>query len=352
VSSSGLTVDVAVIVPTFNRLDLLEETVASLQAQTLASSRFVIVDDRSDEQTRRFLKSVAGTDPRFQLIEKSTESARGCQTSRNIGLDACNADHVVFLDSDDLLSPRCLEERLSVMNANPDADIVVGRQAIMRGSHEKDRWINVPRHGVSDLDRFLQLTHPIDVPWVNGGVLIRSSSLRNAGARWRPEFHWDDIAFHFECLVAGMRVQWMGNDGAPDSHYRAHTGARYGDVLASEPGIRSAARMIGWMHNTLEAKNELTPRRHNMLVEDFFFSSVLRAIDARDMSLTRSLLDEAAASGLLTAAEHGRFARYARGRSALSFSDRATYYWNRFSEERLVPMHHPEAQSTYGTVPA
>jgi glycosyltransferase involved in cell wall biosynthesis len=344
--------DVAVIVPSFNRLELLEETVASLRAQTLATSRFVIVDDRSEEQTQRFLRSIAASDTRFELIEKDAGQERGCQTSRNIGLDACNAHHVVFLDSDDLLAPTCLENRLALMNASADTDTLVGRQAIMHGSHEDECWVNIPRHGVAELDRFLQLTHPIDVPWINGGAMFRATSLGGARVRWRPEFHWDDVAFHFECLVAGMKVQWMDYDGPPDSHYRAHTGARYGDMLASEPGIRSAARMIGWMHGTLAEKRELTPRRHQILVDDFFFSAVLRAIDARNSDLSRELIDDALKSALLTGDEHRRFSRYIRGRQLLSPSDRATYYWNRFSEERLVPMHHPEAQSTYGTVPA
>jgi Glycosyltransferases involved in cell wall biogenesis len=353
VTSSQPSADVTVIVPTFNRLELLKDTVASLQAQTLAASRFVIVDDRSDDEaTRSYLETLPLDDPRFTVVEKAPYQVRGCQTSRNIGLDNAAARAVVFLDSDDLLSPSCLEQRRAVMTANPDADIVVGRQAMMRGSHEDECWVNIPRPGVADIDRFLQLTHPIDVPWVNGGVMIRASSLERSGVKWRPEFHWDDVAFHFECLAAGMKVVWMEYAGAPDSHYRAHEGARYGSVLASEAGIKSAANMIGWMHTTLEEKHDLTPRRHKLLVEDFFFSSLLRAIDAGNVELANTLLDDARQSRLLTAEEHGKFRWYARARKILFISDRATYYWNRFSEERLVPMHHPEAQSTYGTVPA
>jgi glycosyltransferase involved in cell wall biosynthesis len=42
---------VAVIVPVFNRLELLRQTVASLRAQTMARAEFILVDDRSDEAT-------------------------------------------------------------------------------------------------------------------------------------------------------------------------------------------------------------------------------------------------------------------------------------------------------------
>ncbi|MEO8577412.1 MAG: glycosyltransferase family 2 protein [Gemmatimonadales bacterium] len=348
--SASTSSDVAVVVPTFNRLDLLKETVASLQNQTMRSARFIMVDDRSDEPTRQYLASLSDADSRFVFIAKPDEFAPGCQVSRNIGLDACNATAIVFLDSDDLLESSALENRYKVLSSNPGTEIVVGWQSIRTDDGTPDVWVNVPKSGVPDIDRFLELTHPIDVPWVNGGVMIRTESLRSSSVRWRPEFDWDDVAFHFECLVYGLRPVWMDFNGRPDSIYRAHSGPRYGSMLATEQGIRSAARMIGWMYDEI-VKHQLTgTTRVDALRRALFRACILPSLDAGNISAARALIRDAQARGLLSARDAKKLSTYASGRDMLSISDRATFYWNRFSDRRLLADFLTTGSSTYSTM--
>ncbi len=339
------------VVPTFNRLALLRETVNSLRAQTVADARFILVDDGSFNETALFLDSLDRVDSRFEVIVKPASDVRGAQSSRNIGLRACRGEIVTFLDSDDLLEPDCLQRRSEFLEAHPSADIVVGRQAILSPTAERMRWVNV-QSPVPELDRFLDLTHPIDVPWVNGGVTIRSSTLEASGVSWLPEFDWDDVAFHFHCIVAGLQVAWMNFDAPPDSYYRMHEGPRFGDQLSTAKGIRSAAEMVCWMRHELEERNLLTSIREASLVRSFYFGSVLRAVDMEDYDTASSLVGLALAAGLIGSARAAGFRAYVNGRHVLRSTSRATFYFNRLSELGLVPAYSSSARSTYGTVPA
>jgi hypothetical protein len=259
------------------------------------------------------------------------------------------AHAVVFLDSDDILASTCLEDRYAALCAHPEADIVVGRQA-MRDAHSGQCWwVNVRSSEREDLDRFLAFSHPIDVPWVNGGVIIRTDRLRRSGVRWRPEFHWDDVAFHFELLVNGLRPQWMSAGATPDSYYMMHAEERYGSVLSSPEGLESAAAMIGWMGGMLESAGMLNERRRHALAYDFFNACFLPAIDSGQRSLAARMLD-AMSNGVLTSAERARFAAYISGRALLRFSRRATYYWNRLAAKALMPAFFSHTTSTYGTI--
>lgn len=341
----------AVIVPVFNRLQLLVETADSLRSQTLSDVEFILVDDGSDESVLGALARLSLSDPRFRVIRKPEGSPRGCQVSRNIGLDATAAEAVVFLDSDDLLAHECLEHRYSFLSLNPDADIVVGRQAGFSEPGSPSHWINIPATK-PDLDRFLLLTQPLDVPWINGGVMIRTSALRDSGVRWRPEFHWDDVAFHFECLIAGLSARWMPLDGTPDSWYRRHQGERYGRALFSEDGMRSSAAMLEWMYDLLLAVGKATNVRRHALAVDFFHACVLRAIDQGHWNLASELIETARGGRVMTPRQLHGLKVYLEGRRFFAGAPRLTYYWNRAANRLFLGSFFSALDSTYSSIPA
>lgn len=349
--ASSLNPAVAVIVPVFNRLELLRLTVASLLAQTLTRAEFILVDDRSDEATLAFLLSLPGLDSRFQILQKPGGLPRGCQSSRNLGLEACRAETVMFLDSDDLLAPGCLEERYLEIQNHPGADLLVGRQAMFWEGETTLRWVNVPVPERSDLDRCLDLLDPLDVPWVNGGVLIRTAPLRQVGVGWSTRFHWDDLAFHFSCLVCGLRVSWMEYGAAPpDAFYRKHGGEHYGQTLQTADGLRNTSDMIGWMKAELEQAGEWTETRRQALVRSWFHLCVLKPIDDGNFRLAWELLTQGSGSELINVREHRRFKLYAIVRRRLRVSARATYFWNRWVRSNILKECFTNTPWTYGSV--
>src|SRR5438132_6866761 len=112
---------VSVITPTKNRRELLRETMNSVAAQTLEEWEHVVIDDGSEDGTADEVKRRAAEDPRVRFILRTGERS-GANICRNIGISQSRAELLVFLDSDDLLIPKCLARRVAVMDRNRDLD--------------------------------------------------------------------------------------------------------------------------------------------------------------------------------------------------------------------------------------
>ena len=109
-----LSPDLSVIIPTYNSIDKMSRTIQSLdESSAEINMEVVLVDDGSSDDTFTRLNEMAGTRPNwtvYQLEENSGSAAR----PRNKGISIARGKYVYFLDSDDFLNPRGLEDALSV----------------------------------------------------------------------------------------------------------------------------------------------------------------------------------------------------------------------------------------------
>ncbi len=110
-------VRVSVIVPTFNRREMVREAVASVLAQTVADFELIVVDDGSEDGTAECLEREFGG--RLRLIRTPN---RGVAAARNTGAGAARGEHLAFLDSDDLWQPRKLEAQLAHFARYPESE--------------------------------------------------------------------------------------------------------------------------------------------------------------------------------------------------------------------------------------
>lgn len=110
---------VSIIIPFYNTPEnIFGRCVKSLISQTYADFEAIVVNDGSEKECEVYLKKVVGADDRFRVINKSNE---GSAVARNVGIKNANGDYIMFVDSDDTLTPYCLEEAAEIVeNSNPD----------------------------------------------------------------------------------------------------------------------------------------------------------------------------------------------------------------------------------------
>jgi glycosyltransferase involved in cell wall biosynthesis len=111
---------VSVIIPTFNRADVIEETVRSVLAQTYSFFEIIIVDDGSNDNTSEVVKCLNDSRIRYYFFENSGLPA----VSRNKGLRLANGEFVAFLDSDDLWLPEKLAKQVKILQEQKDVFLV------------------------------------------------------------------------------------------------------------------------------------------------------------------------------------------------------------------------------------
>jgi hypothetical protein len=191
---------VTVVTPTRNRLTLLEETLDSVAAQTLADWEHIVVDDGSDDGTARMMCARVRADPRVRYIVR--DGARsGANVCRNIGIRAARAPLVVMLDSDDLIAPTCLERRAEVVSRNADLDFATFQAAVFTETPgDLPRRVDDQLIG-DDLCRFLFF----ETPWQTPAPIWRRQALMRLGLWDEDLLSWQDIELHVRAITAGCR---------------------------------------------------------------------------------------------------------------------------------------------------
>lgn len=98
---------ISVVIPVFNRADLIMKTLSSVLNQTYQNLEVIVVDDASVDETVTILRQVK--DPRVQLIELEHNS--GGTRPRNEGIARSQGEFIALLDSDDEWLPEKLEKQ-------------------------------------------------------------------------------------------------------------------------------------------------------------------------------------------------------------------------------------------------
>lgn len=99
----------SIVIPTYNRRELLEATLRSVWGQDFKDYEVIVVDDGSDDGSREFLAAQAD---RLMFIP---QEHRGPGVARNAAIARVKGEYLAFLDSDDLLMPWALSTYAAVI---------------------------------------------------------------------------------------------------------------------------------------------------------------------------------------------------------------------------------------------
>ncbi|MFF5971384.1 glycosyltransferase family 2 protein [Streptomyces sp. NPDC012769] len=118
---------VSVVVPVYNAMPYLEQTLASVARQSIGTEavEIVAVDDGSTDGSGAFLDAWAARHPGAVTVIHQ-EASGGPSRPRNVGLDHATGTYVFFLDGDDCLGPQALE-RLVAMAERNGSDTVLAK---------------------------------------------------------------------------------------------------------------------------------------------------------------------------------------------------------------------------------
>jgi glycosyltransferase involved in cell wall biosynthesis len=105
----------SVVVPTYNRADLVLRAVASVQRQSLEQWELLVIDDASTDDTQTRVEKL--DDPRIEYVRRGVNG--GVATAQNTGLDRAAGRYVLFLHSDDELLPACLRRLCDLLDHAP-----------------------------------------------------------------------------------------------------------------------------------------------------------------------------------------------------------------------------------------
>lgn len=120
---------ISIIIPTYNRAFIIQETLNSILVQTYSNWECIIVDDGSLDNTEEIVTGYISTDKRFQYHKRPENRKKGPNSCRNYGFELSKGIYVKWFDSDDLYLPFALEQYACAFNEN--IDVVIAKLEII-----------------------------------------------------------------------------------------------------------------------------------------------------------------------------------------------------------------------------
>ncbi len=111
-------INVSVIIPIYNAEKYLDECLSSVAGQTYSNFECVMIDDGSKDSSAEIAKSYAARDGRFKYFYQDNA---GVSAARNYGIDVCKGEYIVFVDSDDVISPHSVKWLTDMKEKYPDS---------------------------------------------------------------------------------------------------------------------------------------------------------------------------------------------------------------------------------------
>lgn len=188
---------VSIIIPVYNVAPYIKRCLDSVVAQTYTDIECILIDDCGTDNGMKiavqFIKDYHGH-VRFFIIHHPHN--RGLSAARNTGIDVATGKYVFFLDSDDAITPDCIEILAGLLVKHPDADIVHGNTiAEGEGLIQQSFKQKVPEYSEEriTLDKLL-LNNNVTTAW---NILINRSFLLNNQLFFREGIVHEDVYWKF-----------------------------------------------------------------------------------------------------------------------------------------------------------
>lgn len=198
---------ISIIIPIYNVEKYLAEAIKSAINQTYKNLEIILVDDGSKDNSGKIADEYASIDDRIRVIHKQNG---GLSDARNAGMEIATGDYMMFVDSDDLLTPEACEIFLNKIE-NENADYVIGNY--INCDEEGSLW----EKPIFDTEKYHEFK--LDIKDYTDSFFIMNSSacnkmfrrefIENLGLRFQVGLPAEDAIFTTYCFIKSSNVFYI-----------------------------------------------------------------------------------------------------------------------------------------------
>lgn len=212
-------IKVSVVIPVYNVEKYLPACLDSVLGQSLPEIECICIDDASPDRCGEILDEYARQDPRVRVLHLAENHMQGY--GRNRGIEMAEGKYIYLLDSDDMITPRALEELYELAERDELDGIFFDSQAIFESEElrkhassyicmRKGSYPDAVVSGEELLDRFL-----LEKEWmvyVQRQFWRREFLIQNAIFFPERKTEHEDELFSFEAILLAKRARYVRKD--------------------------------------------------------------------------------------------------------------------------------------------
>ena len=255
---------VSVIIPVYQVSDYVERCLKSVMSQTYTDIECIIVDDATKDDSidkcerliKEYNENLKGG-IRFKILHH--EVNRGLSAARNTGTNAAIGEYIFYLDSDDEMTPDCMEKMMLMAKKYPEAEMIIGGyQTIENGSVRSFLKGKVPVYVISN-EKVVSLYYTKCIPIFAWNKLIKRSFLEVHQLCFKEGIVYEDDLWMFHVVKYLSIVAFL-------NEVTYHYYIRPGSILTSHDEFRK-----GESYKIIysEILANLTPGRENKDLERY-----------------------------------------------------------------------------------
>lgn len=193
---------VSVIIPLYNRAEIVTGTVESCLAQTYKNIEILVVDDGSTDNSVTVVKDLIKKDDRIKLFQNARNEKLGF--TRNVGIEKARGVLITFLDSDDLILHNKIEKCVAAY-LNSGADCI--NSPVISRFHKKKDEISKIEPGDDPIHDYLTRK----IVWKIIGPVWSREYVDSIGWFTAGDeiFGSEDYEFHLRSLIKGVKVHYL-----------------------------------------------------------------------------------------------------------------------------------------------
>jgi glycosyltransferase involved in cell wall biosynthesis len=208
----------SIIIPCYNYGELIQETLASLLAQSYRNWEAIVIDDGSTDDTAENVLKLSEKDSRIKYFYQSNQ---GVSEARNYGLRQARGEFIQFLDADDILSSRKIEKQATLLINKPFIDICYTQtyyfkhpdRDLLYGSFQlkPDEYTPPPSlegKGFEAISELINKNLMICTP------LIRAHVLKSVPGFQKEVSYAEDHEFWIRCALVGSHFSFLDDPDA------------------------------------------------------------------------------------------------------------------------------------------
>ncbi len=192
---------VSIIIPTYNRVKMLEKSIESVFAQSYKDWELIIIDDASTDETEERMKQLSSSEKSVRYMRIPKIEGKGISEYLNIGLRNSRGEYIARIDDDDFWCHKDkLKMQVEFLDENPEY-VVVGGGVILVDENGTELFRYLKKETDEEIRRFALYSNP----FTHATVMFRKETAMKLGG-YRIMKHVEDMNCGLEWERSGSFI--------------------------------------------------------------------------------------------------------------------------------------------------